>query len=145
MTLVNFNRRPLDAGFNNLVDDLFSEFPVIYKNGRKSNDFTPVNIRENDNGFTIEVVAPGFDKTDFKISLEDQLLTVSAEKKIENKNESEKVIRNEYHYRSFKRSFTLNEKTDGSTIDAKYVNGVLTLNLPKKEEVKPSVKQINIQ
>ena len=145
MTLVNFNRRPLEASFNNLVDDLFSEFPVIYKNGRKSNDFTPVNIRETEKGYKIEVVAPGFDKSDFKISLDDQLLTVSAEKKSEAAEETEKVIRNEYQYRSFRRSFTLGDKTDGSTIDAKYVNGVLTLNLPKKEEVKPSIKQINIQ
>ena len=60
-------------------------------------------------------------------------------------NRNEKQIRKEYSYRSFKRSFTLDEKTDGSAIDAKYVNGVLTLNLPKKEVVKPSVQQINIQ
>jgi len=61
------------------------------------------------------------------------------------KDENEKQIRSEYSYRSFKRSFTLDEKTDGTKIDAKYVNGVLTLNLPKKEEVKPAVKEINIQ
>jgi HSP20 family protein len=61
------------------------------------------------------------------------------------KNEGEKEIRREYSYRSFKRSFTLDEKIDAAGIDAKYVNGVLTLNLPKKEEVKSASKDINIQ
>ena len=61
------------------------------------------------------------------------------------KEENEKSIRREYSYRSFKRSFTLDDKTDGTNIDAQYVNGVLTLNLPKKEVVKPAVKEITIQ
>lgn len=152
MTLVKFNHKPLQGSFNNFVDDLFAEFPVLYKNGfdQQWKNSVPVNIKETDKNYSIEVVAPGFEKTDFKISLEKQLLTISAEKKTEVKentdnNPSEKQIRKEYSYRSFKRSFTLDEKTDGTNIDAKYVNGVLTLNLPKKEEVKPSVKEINIQ
>ena len=61
------------------------------------------------------------------------------------KNETEKEIRKEYSYRSFKRSFTLDEKIDGNAIEAKYVNGVLTLNLPRKEEVKTASKDISIQ
>ena len=154
MTLVKFNHKPFQGSFNNFVDDLFAEFPVLYKNGfdQQWKNSVPVNIKETDKGYSIEVVAPGFDKSDFKISLEKQLLTISAEKKTEvndssdNKsNPAEKQIRKEYAYRSFKRSFTLNEKTDDTNIDAKYVNGVLTLNLPKKEEVKPSVKEISIQ
>lgn len=152
MTLVKFNHKPLQGSFNNFVDDLFAEFPVLYENGfdQQWKNSVPVNIKETDKNYSIEVVAPGFEKTDFKISLEKQLLTISAEKKTEVKentdnNPSEKQIRKEYSYRSFKRSFTLDEKTDGTNIDAKYVNGVLTLNLPKKEEVKPSVKEINIQ
>jgi len=145
MTHVKFNRRPFDGTFNNLVDDLFAEFPVLYKNEQNWKGTVPVNIKETDKNYSIEIVAPGFEKTDFKVSLEQQLLTISAEKKNEVKEENEKQIRNEYSYRSFKRSFTLDEKTDGTKIDAKYVNGVLTLNLPKKEEVKPAVKEINIQ
>ncbi len=145
MTLVKLNRKPFESTFNNLVDDLFADFPVHYRNGLQVNGFVPVNIRENDNGYSIDVVAPGFDKSDFSISLEKNLLTVAAEKKTEVKAENERQIRNEYNYRSFKRSFTLNEKCDGSNIDAKYVNGVLTLNLAKKEEVKPSVQQISVQ
>ena len=145
MTHVKFNRKPFEGTFNNLVDDLFAELPVLYKNEQNWKGTVPVNIKETDKNYSIEIVAPGFEKTDFKISLEQQLLTISAEKKNEVKEENEKQIRSEYSYRSFKRSFTLDEKTDGSKIDAKYVNGVLTLNLPKKEEVKPVVKEINIQ
>jgi HSP20 family protein len=145
MTHVKFNRKPFEGTFNNFVDDLFAEFPVLYKNDQNWKGTVPVNIKETDKNYSIEIVAPGFEKTDFKVSLEQQLLTISAEKKNEVKDENEKQIRSEYSYRSFKRSFTLDEKTDGTKIDAKYVNGVLTLNLPKKEEVKPAVKEINIQ
>ena len=145
MTHVKFNRKPFEGTFNNLVDDLFAEFPVLYKNEQNWKGIVPVNIKETDKNYSIEIVAPGFEKTDFKVSLEQQLLTISAEKKNEVKDENEKQIRSEYSYRSFKRSFTLDEKTDGTKIDAKYFNGVLTLNLPKKEEVKPAVKEINIQ
>ena len=145
MTHVKFNRRPFEGTFNNLVDDLFAEFPVLYKNEQNWKGTVPVNIKETGKNYSIEIVAPGFEKTDFKVNLDQQLLTISAEKKSEAKEENEKQIRKEYSYRSFKRSFTLDEKTDGNNIDAKYVNGVLTLNLPKKEEVKPAVKEINIQ
>jgi HSP20 family protein len=145
MTHVKFNLKPFEGSFNNLVDGLFAEFPVLYKNEQNWKGTVPVNIKETEKNYSIEIVAPGFEKTDFKVNLEQQLLTISAEKKSEAKQENEKQIRSEYSYRSFKRSFTLDEKTDGTNIDAKYVNGVLTLNLPKKEEVKPAVKEINIQ
>jgi HSP20 family protein len=152
MTLVKFNQKPFGGSFNNFVDDLIAGFPVLTKNeaSQQWEGFVPVNIKETEKNYSIEMVAPGFEKTDFKISLDQQILTVSAEKQNEVKSDSdnyrhEKQIRKEYSYRSFKRSFTLDEKTDGAAVDAKYVNGVLTLNLPKKEEVKPSVQQINIQ
>jgi HSP20 family protein len=147
MTLVKFNQKPFEGSFNNFVDDLIAGFPVLTKNevNQAWKGFVPVNIKETEKNYSIELVAPGFEKTDFKISLDEQILTISAEKQNEVNAENEKQIRKEYSYRSFKRSFTLDEKTDGSAIDAKYVNGVLTLNLPKKEVVKPSVQQINIQ
>lgn len=152
MTLVKFNRRPFESTFNNLVDELFNEMPVfIKKNGHNGwNGFVPVNIKETEKNYSLEVVAPGFNKEDFKVDVENDVLTISVEKKEEVKNESDghenvKEIRSEYSYRSFKRSFTLDEKIDASAIEAKYVNGVLTLNLPKKEEVKQTSKQISIQ
>lgn len=146
MTLVKFNRRPFEGSFNNFVDDLFTNFPVLTKNDNdQALGFAPVNIKETDKNYSIEIVAPGFEKADFKVNVDEQILTISAEKKNEVKEENEKQIRREYSYRSFKRSFTLDEKTDVNGIDAKYVNGVLTLNLPKKVEVKTPAQQINIQ
>ncbi|HVE60614.1 MAG TPA: Hsp20/alpha crystallin family protein [Chitinophagaceae bacterium] len=103
-----------------------------------------MNIKESEVAFFLEIVAPGFKKEDFKINLEKNLLTISADRKSENEEKNEKHLLKEFKHQSFKRSFTIDEKINAESIDAKYVNGILTLNLPKKEEVKPSVKQINI-
>ena len=152
MTHVRFGRRPFEKSFNNLVDDLFSELPVLYRNGTDTvfKGFAPVNIKETDKAYSLEVVAPGFDKSDFKVNIEQDVLTVSAEKKQEVKEDAEnsnteKQVRREYSFRSFKRSFTLDEKIDAAGIEAKYNNGVLVLNLPKREVVKPTAQEINIQ
>lgn len=154
MTQVKLSHRPFETSFSNLVDEFFSDLPVFFKNNNSNqvnrNGFVPVNIKENEKSYSIDVVAPGFDKADFKVNVDEDLLTVSAEKKNEAENDSasngnEKEIRKEYQYRSFQRSFTLDEKIDASGIEAKYVNGVLTLNLPKKEEVKTPSKQISIK
>jgi len=145
MTVVKFNNRPTN-GFN-LLENFFNDIPTLFKDdfGSSLKNFVPVNIRETKEASQLEVVAPGFEKNDFNINLEKSVLTISAEKKNEVKEESEKQIRKEYHYRSFKRSFTLDEKIDSEKIDAKYTNGILTLNLPRKAEVKASAKEISVQ
>jgi len=148
MTHVKFNHRPYNRSFNNFVDELFTDFPVLFKNdatAQQGKGFVPVNILETEKGYTIHVIAPGFEKTDFKVNLDQHLLTISAEKKEEVKDEKEKNIRNEYRFGSFKRSFTLDDKIAADSIEAKYVNGVLTLNLPRKEQEKPASKDISIQ
>ena len=148
MTNVKFNRKPFEGTFNNLVDDLFFELPALFKNEFNNGDrkgFIPVNVKETEKTYQLEVVAPGFEKTDFIINLDQGLLTISAEKKEEVNKENEKQIRREYSYRSFKRSFTLDEKIDATNIEASYINGVLTLNLPKKETVKASATKIVIK
>jgi HSP20 family protein len=148
MTNVKFNSKPFAGTFNNLVDDLFAELPVLFKNdfnNAERKGFVPVNVKETEKGYELEVVAPGFEKTDFKVNLDQNLLTISAEKKDELRDENQKQIRREYSYRSFKRSFTLDEKIDATNIEASYINGVLTLNLPKKEVVKPSTTEIVIK
>ena len=148
MTNTKFNRKPFEGTFNNLVDDLFFELPVFIKNEfnngtRKT--FIPVNVKETEKTYQLEVVAPGFEKTDFVINLDQDLLTISVEKKDDVNKENEKQIRREYNFRSFKRSFTLDEKIDATKIEASYINGVLTLNLPKKETVKASATKIVIK
>jgi HSP20 family protein len=145
MTLVKFNNKPAN-GFS-FFDDFFNEIPTLFRDDFASNvrEAIPVNIKETTDAYQAEVVAPGFEKNDFKINLEKNLLTISAEKKNEVKEENEKQIRREYSYRSFSRSFTLDDKIDAEKIDAKYLNGVLTLNLPKKAEVKALTKEISVK
>ena len=148
MTLVQYkNLKPANKSFNNLVDDFFNGWPSILRDdaGLNINQTVPVNIKETENGYLLELVAPGMQKEDFRINLDNNLLTVSVEKKAETVNNSEKSISREYKFNSFKRSFTIDEKIDAENINATYLNGVLTLNLPKKAEVKTSAKEISIQ
>ena len=84
------------------------------------------------------------DKADFNVKLDGNILTIRAEKKQETKDETSKSIRKEFSYKSFKRSFTLDEKIDAASINAKYENGVLKVELPKKEETKAVAKEITI-
>jgi len=148
MTLVKFAGKPANKSFNNFMDDFFATVPSILRDdfitpNLKSS--TPVNIKETEKEYVLEVVAPGFQKEDFKISLDNNTLTISLEKRTEEENKNEKYIRKEYRYQSFSRSFTIDEKIDVEGIVAKYLNGVLTLNLPKKDAVKASSKKITIQ
>ena len=148
MTHSKFQNRNYDRSFDNMVDELFNGFPVLFNEGDSSlskNGYVPANIKETAANYLLELVAPGFEKNDFKVNLDDKILTISAEKKTEVRNENEKQIRREYNYRSFKRSFTIDEKIDATGIEASYVNGVLVLNLPKKVEVKQSAKDIVIK
>ena len=107
-----------------------------------------VNIQENDNEFAVEVAAPGMKKEDFKIELDNNVLTISSEKehKDEQKDEAGNYCRREFKYASFSRSFTLPEgKVNVDKINAKYTDGVLNIHLPKKDEVKPKpLRTINI-
>ncbi len=145
MTLVRY-QNPLPTMFerffnNELVNwgrDNFSETDTTIPS---------VNIKETTDAFEVEVAAPGFDKSDFNIELDNNLLTISSEKKVENEvKEGEKITRQEFSYQSFKRSFTLPEIVEGDKITAKYENGILSLTIPKKDEAKPKpVKQIKVK
>ena len=97
-----------------------------------------VNIRETEDSYEVEMAAPGMKKEDFKIELDNNILTISSEKTDEYEdNEKEKYSRREFSYQSFQRSFTLpKEVVDDEKIGAQYQNGVLRLTIPKKEEAK---------
>jgi HSP20 family protein len=141
MTLVKVNNRP----FGNLFNDLFDEFPVAARSfGQELFAFPQANIHETPDAYHVELNVPGRSKEDFKIQVEQGLLTISFEKKEENNADDYKTIRREFDYKSFKRSFSVDDKINVDGIEAKYENGVLKLLLPKKEESKPSSKQINI-
>lgn len=107
---------------------------------------TPMlNIKETENEYEITVAAPGFTKEDFNVSIENEVLTISSEKKATN-NESEDsslYSRKEFWYESFSRSLTLPQgEVNTQAIFAKYENGILTVTLPKREEAKPQPAKV---
>jgi HSP20 family protein len=95
-----------------------------------------VNIIEGKDDFKIEVAAPGLSKEDFRINLDNDLLTISANKEVKNEEQNETYTRREFSYSSFCRSFTLPETVDGEKISASQKEGILTIHVPKKEEAK---------
>jgi HSP20 family protein len=114
----------------------------------RSEDVTPspsVNVTEKENGFYLELVSPGLNKEDFSIELKEKQLTISAEKKTEAENKDNgKVLRKEYSFNSFKRSFYLPNTIEGDAIQASYDQGILKVYIPKKATSATTVKTIEI-
>jgi HSP20 family protein len=137
MNLVKWNHQPV-------VFDIFDEMERKFFNPFRDGGYIPAtNIMEKENSYQIELAAPGLQKGDFKISLENNILTVSSEKTSEKKEETENYTRKEFQYGSFSRSFTLPKTVESDKIKAAYENGILKVELPKKEETKVS-KEIQI-
>ena len=125
-----------------LIDSLFSRDWMDWSTSNYSSTNTTlpaVNVKETDDEYTLEVAAPGMKKDDFKINLENNQLTISSELKKEKENKKEDIFtRREFSYQSFLRSFSIPENVvEGEKITAKYSDGILTVKLPKREEVKP--------
>lgn len=104
----------------------------------------PVNIKETPTAYDMQLVAPGLRKEDFKIHLDRNLLTVSFDHQDELEMEEGRWLRNEFRQKSFRRSFTLNNRIDVSAIAARYADGILHLNLPKKDVADAPPQQINV-
>ena len=136
---------PVNKGLNNVFDDLFNSFPATWGTEARYNAMVPVNISESENGYSLEFNAPGRNKEDFRINIENDLLTVSYEQEEQADAKETRSIRKEFSVASFKRSFSLDKKINADAIEAKYENGILKVYLPKKEEVKVEPKQISIQ
>jgi HSP20 family protein len=136
----NYHPSMFDNWFDN---DLFN---WEYNNHEAEATLPAVNIKENADAFKVEMAVPGFDKKDFKINLDHNVLTISSEKKVENEHKNgERYTCREYSYQSFSRSFTLPDAANGDKISAKYENGILNVEIPKREEAKPKpMRQIAI-
>ncbi len=145
MTHVKMNS-PFSKSLNGFVNDFFNEFPTAVGKTVREDVLSnpPVNIEETPNAYLVTLSAPGYQKSDFKVSLENHLLTISSEKKENSIDETNKQIRKEFSLRSFKRSFTIDEKIEAENISAKYENGILHLELPKRETAKAFAKDIEI-
>jgi HSP20 family protein len=125
--------RFLDDDWNSLFDWSNRNFSTA------STTLPSVNVKENQNEYIVEMAAPGMKKDDFKIELDNNVLTIRSESKDEKEEKDGEIYtRREFSYRSFQRSFNLNnEVVDNTKIKATYQDGLLHLVLPKKEEAKP--------
>ncbi len=132
----------------NILDDFFGRDLLSNVFDEHTGVSIPaVNVIENNDEYRIEVAAPGLDKKDFKIDLDNNVLTISSEKEMkdEEKDKDGKFMRREFSYSSFKRSFTMPESVDPEKIKAKHKDGILLINIPKKDEAKQKPpKQISI-
>lgn len=139
MTLVNVNPRrkvrrshpAFDSFFNEILNTNFKE---VSKN-HLGNNQPAVNVIETGEGFRIELSAPGLSKKDFKIDIEKDLLTIEANKE-KKEVDGEKIVKQEFNFNKFKRTFRLPDTIDTKNISAKFKNGILSLDLAKKEEAK---------
>lgn len=135
MSLIKNNRT---LGFPFYMDELL-------KNDRLENQVIPaVNIKETENGFELELAAPGFKKEEFNLEVDNDTLTISSEHQEDKEEINKKFTRREFSYSKFRRSFNLPENVDQNNISAKYDHGILQVNIPQKAAEAKKVKQISI-
>lgn len=115
---------------NDSLSRFFDDMPV-------STTVPSVNVIEGKDEYKIDIAAPGLNKEDYNIEVNENVLTISSEKKHENEEKDEKYLRREFTYSSFRRSFALPEDVSEDKINASHKDGILTISLPKKEEAKP--------
>jgi HSP20 family protein len=142
------------VSFGGLVDDVlqntlnrFFEDDFWRSNRGWTSGQIPVNVRETDNTYDLDVVAPGLKKENFNVNMHNNMLTVSFEHKEEDKDENKDrgYLRQEYRSQSFSRSFTLDDTVAADKIGAEYRDGVLHITLPKKEGAQQISKNIEIK
>lgn len=135
------------------IEDMFDRYTkAIGKPQRTSQevmttgDWAPrVDIAETDKAFTIKAEIPEVKKEDVKVTVDNGVLTLRGERKMEKEEKDKKFHRVERYYGSFTRSFTLPDNIDESKIDAGFKDGMLTLSLPKTEETKPKAIEVKIK
>jgi HSP20 family protein len=140
-----------DVGYvptlTNLFDDFFTRDLFNWPSNSVTGTTIPkVNIYETENEFHVEMAAPGMTRDDFKVELDNNMLTIASQKSFENVEDDKKNFqRREFSYQSFERTFNLPDSAEAEKINAKYNDGILSLVIPKKEEAKRKpVKTIKI-
>ena len=136
----------LRNSLSSMLDDFFGDDFSKRKSEIKTGINMPaINIKEDNENYMIEVAAPGLEKKDFDIQVDNDVLNISSSTEEKKEEKDGKWIRREFGYSQFKRSFSLPESVDTEKIKANHSNGILVINIPKKEEakVKPP-KQISI-
>ncbi len=147
MALIKFPTKALNTDVvnpfvNSVFDNLFNDSFIT---DRLVTRIPAVNITEGDKSFTIEVAAPGLEKSDFKINVDKNIISISVEKTEESASTDKIYSKKEFSFNSFTRSFTLPETVDYSNIEAAYVNGVLDVTIGKKEEAIVAKRLIEVR
>lgn len=144
MTLIRFNNRNRLFPWNNGLKNFLSDDRFFNDDFLDDDSLMPaMNVKEHQDDFEIEFAAPGFNKKDFEVTIEDDMLNVCAEKSREEEEKEEDYTRREFSYNSFKRSLKLpNSVNPNEDIKAVYKNGILKLKLLKKEEAKQLPKKV---
>lgn len=147
MTLVKWNRNENDLPvFSNFFESFLNRDYDDFFNNAMTHRLPAVNVAETKEDFRIEVAAPGLTKSDFRINLENNLITIEASKETKNEEKDERYTRREFCYNTFRRSFTLPNIVDAEKIDAKYEDGILHVVIPKREEArKKPAREISIK
>ncbi len=144
MTLVRFEPFKELEFLNNRLRRIFDESPAVVK--ETPGVFNPrINVYEDTQNLFVDAEIPGLSKEEIKISLQDNTLTISGEKKFEDEKKEKTYYRVERRYGSFRRSFTLPVDVNDNNVQAKFENGVLRITLEKVVEQKPEEKLIEIQ
>lgn len=140
MSLIKRNQ---DSWLPSIFEDLFNDSRLANVS-QFGGTLPAVNIKETADNFQVEVAVPGMKKEDFNIELDQNVLTISSEEKSENEETSEdgKYTRKEFNYTAFKRAFNLPETVEQDKIKATYNNGVLNIEVPKREESKQKPKRM---
>ncbi|QAA80249.1 Hsp20/alpha crystallin family protein [Aequorivita sp. H23M31] len=129
-----------------LFEDLFLDNKLDVLNNYETFSIPAINIIENLTKFGLEIAAPGLQKENFHIEIEENTLKISYNKEIEDKEteRNSKFIKREFNYENFERSFKLPENIELDKIHASYENGILKISLPKMEEKKVLKKMVEI-
>jgi HSP20 family protein len=137
-TALNSNRNLFPA-LPSLIEDFFNRNWMETPNGNRlmSSTMPAVNVYETNESFEIQMAAPGMKRENFNIQFDNYVLAISAEAQEQEQKEDDQLRRREFLYTSFERSFALPEnQVDGEKIQAKYVDGILHITVPKKEEAR---------
>lgn len=137
----------MPRALGSLIEDIFANGvnKVWGEDSVAGRGDVPVNIQETETSYELHLAAPGLNKEDFKLNIDRNVLTISFDQKEEESEQTGKWLRNEFKAKSFKRSFTLNDKIDTSGISARYNAGILHVTLAKKEQAGTATQEINVQ
>jgi HSP20 family protein len=138
-------KTPVFPALRSLMEDFWDSENLFERSFLRKESLPAVNIKENPTNFEIEVAAPGFQKSDFKVDIQNNILNISAEMREEKTEEKENYTRREFGYSSFNRSFSLPRNIKEDSIHARYENGLLLLNVEKTEKEVPEKKSISIE